>query len=81
MEFVPGLMGGQQVQAVRENLLSFEQTVRADYDVFIISAILYRACAYGNVGLALTHFKTAFSRKTALLAFNQAFPLDVVALY
>ena len=81
MEFVPGLMGGLQVQAVRENLLSFEQTVRADYDVFIISAILYRACAYGNVGLALTHFKAAFSRKTALLAFNQAFPLDVVALY
>lgn len=63
------------------HLLSFEQTVRADYDVFIISAILYRACAYGHVGLALTHFKTAFSRKTAMLAFNQAFPLDVVALY
>ena len=58
MQLVAGLMRGQQVQAIREDLSALQHPVRTDDDALVFSTVPDRARAYRYLRLALPILQT-----------------------
>ena len=71
VQFVARFVIGQQVQAVCENLLAFEQPMRADDDRLRFAAVLQSAGSDGDIGFALPNLEAlAIQERTLLPAHN-----------
>src|SRR5262245_4440062 len=72
-------MPGQQMQAVDEDPMALDESMRADYDGLRVLPIVDRASADGHLRLALSDLDALLQQERALLPLDNPIPVRVRA--